>query len=433
MHANNSQLLLRHISCSDVTILQSSTQYLNQAEEDNIAFQLSYFPTSPPEVADAAPCESMFTRRSVVRVSSDPESFINNNGRIEFNPEVPSMVRPVDPSIGVTVPGCACDIIITRTNVVVSKVPLPSNKRGNMFPRAPAPPAPPIPPIIIIRRRSLVSLRESFKIRGRSMFMSRPPAPPAAPPSPPLRRRIINKESLPLRMEEFVRRRSGRIPPRPPVAPPVPPRPPLPRREKRRRSFVEFKPPPSPSPSNKIGRSALRSPPAAPVAPPAPPSAPPLAIIIRRRSLISVVLSSRRRMSGRIPLIPAPAPMPDAPMDPIKRIGRRLVNEVLLSSRSRRRMSGLLMISSPPVAPAPAPRPPERRRIGRRSVIELLSFNKVNNKRGDERRSVDPPNPPEFIRVMIKRRSEDPLLSSSRRVMRRRGFERRSPPIPVPP
>merc|ERR1712168_1719320 len=115
MHANNSQLLLRHISCSDVTILQSSTQYLNQAEEDNIAFQLSYFPTSPPEVADAAPCESMFT----------------------------------------------------RTNVVVSKVPLPSNKRGNMLPRAPAPP---IPPIIIIRRRSLVSLRESFKIRGRDML-----------------------------------------------------------------------------------------------------------------------------------------------------------------------------------------------------------------------------------------------------------------------
>merc|ERR1712168_15991 len=236
MHANNSQLLLRHISCSDVTILQSSTQYLNQAEEDNIAFQLSYFPTSPPEVADAAPCESMFTRRSVVRVSSDPESFINNNGRIEFNPDPSPMVIPPVP--GVTVPGCACDIIITRTNVVVSKVPLPSNKRGNMLPRAPAPPAPPIPPIIIIRRRSLVSLRESFKMRGRSMFMSSAPAPPAAPPSPPLRRRIINKESLPLRMEEFVRRRSGRIPPRPPAAPPVPPRPPLPRREKRRRSFV---------------------------------------------------------------------------------------------------------------------------------------------------------------------------------------------------
>merc|ERR1712168_1432089 len=430
MHANNSQLLLRHISCSDVTILQSSTQYLNQAEEDNIAFQLSYFPTSPPEVADAAPCESMFTRRSVVRVSSDPESFINNNGRIEFNPDPSPMVIPPVP--GVTVPGCACDIIITRTNVVVSKVPLPSNKRGNTFPRAPAPPAPPMPPIIIIRRRSLVSLRESFKMRGRSMFMSSAPAPPVAPPSPPLRRRIINKESLPLRMEEFVRRRSGRIPPRPPAAPPVPPRPPLPRSEKRRRSFVEFKPPPSPSPSNKIGRSALR-------APPAPPSAPPLAIIIRRRSLISVLLSSRRRMSGRIPLIPAPAPMPDAPMDPIKRIGRSLVNEeLLLSSRRRRRMSGLLMISSPPVAPAPAPatpppRPPERRRIGRRSVIELLSFNKVNNKRGDERRSVDPPNPPEFMRVMIKRRSEDPLLSSSRRVKRRSGFERRSPPIPVPP
>merc|ERR1712168_1160200 len=212
MHANNSQLLLRHISFSDVTILQSSTQYLNQAEEDNIAFQLSYFPTSPPEVADAAPCESMFTRRRVARVSSDPESFINNNGRIEFNPEVPSMVRPVDPSIGVTVPGCACDIIITRTNVVVSKVPLPSNKGGNMLPRAPAPPAPPIPPIIIIRRRSLVSLRESFKIRGRSMFMSGAAPPPVAPP-------------------------------RPPAAPPVPPRPPLPRREKRRRSFVESPPP----------------------------------------------------------------------------------------------------------------------------------------------------------------------------------------------
>merc|ERR1712168_1796699 len=326
MHANNSQLLLRHISFSDVTILQSSTQYLNQAEEDNIAFQLSYFPTSPPEVADAAPCESMFTRSSVVRVSSDPESFINNNGRIEFNPDPSPMVMPPVP--GVTVPGCACDIIITRTNVVVSKVPLPSNKRGNMFPRAPAPPAPPIPPIIIIRRRSLVSLRESFKMRGRSMFMSRPPASPVAPPSPPL----------------------------------------------------------------------------------------------------------RRRRSGRIPLIPAPAPMPDAPMDPIKRIGRSLVNEeLLLSSRRRRRMSGLLMISSPPVAPAPAPRPPERRRIGRRSVIELLSFNKVNNKRGEERRSVDPPNPPEFMRVMIKRRSEDLLLSSSRRVMRRRGFERRSPPIPAPP
>merc|ERR1712168_591689 len=384
MHANNSQLLLRHISCSDVTILQSSTQYLNQAEEDNIAFQLSYFPTSPPEVADAAPCESMFTRRRVVRGSSDPESFINDNGRIEFNPDPSPMVIPPVP--GVTVPGCACDIIITRTNVVVSKVPLPSNKRGNMLPRAPAPPAPPIPPIIIIRRRSLVSLRESFKIRGRSMFMSSAPAPPAAPPSPPLRRRIINKESLPLRMEEFVRRRSGRIPPRPPVAPP------------------------------------------------APPSAPPLANIIRRRSLVPVLLPSRRRMSGRIPLIPAPAPMPDAPMDPIKRIGRSLVNEeLLLSSRRRRRMSGLLMISSPPVAPAPAPRPPERRRIGRRSVIELLSFNKVNNKRGEERRSVDPPNPPEFMRVMIKRRSEDPLLSSSRRVMRRRGFERRSPPIPAPP
>merc|ERR1712168_1505715 len=234
MHANNSQLLLRHISCSDVTILQSSTQYLNQAEEDNIAFQLSYFPTSPPEVADAAPCESMFTRRSVVRVSSDPESFINNNGRIEFNPDPSPMVIPPVP--GVTVPGCACDIIITRTNVVVSKVPLPSNKRGNMFPRAPAPPAPPIPPIIIIRRRSLVSLRESFKMRGRSMFMLSAPAPPVAPPSPPLRRR------------------SGRIPPRPPAAPPVPPRPPLPRSEKRRRSFVES-PPPSPSPSNKIGRS----------------------------------------------------------------------------------------------------------------------------------------------------------------------------------
>ena len=149
---------------------------------------------------------------------------------------------------------------------------------------------------------------------------------------------------------------------------------------------------------------------------------------------MSVELSSRRRMRGRIWFNPPAPALPDASMDPRRIKGRSLSREeLLLSSNKRRRRMGLLIRSAPPAAPPP--RPPPRTRRGRRSFIELevSSFNRVIKRRGDPKRSVDPPNPPPFIRVMIRMRSESILLSSSRRVMRRRGFERRSPPIPAPP
>ena len=160
---------------------------------------------------------------------------------------------------------------------------------------------------------------------------------------------------------------------------------------------------------------------------------------------MSVELSSRRRMRGRMLFIPlAPPGMPEDCMDPSKMRGRSLLNdELLLSSNKRRRRRGLLIMSGCPKAPAclavptaPPPRPPERRRMGRSFDMELeeSSFNRVIKRRGDPKRSVEPPNPPPFMRVMMSRRSLDLLLSSSSRSeIKRSGLERRSPPIPVPP
>merc|ERR1719427_950044 len=357
-----------------------------------LAKESTYILMFQPNVVPVGACWDNMLRRRIIVSESDPESFSSKNGKIWFNPESGATVSPVAPSI--TDPGCACDIIMTRTSVVVSSDPLPSNNNGNKEPKPPAPPAAaPPPPSIIKRRRSLVSLRESLRMRGRM-----PPSPPS--PSP---------------------------------------RPPPPRMEKRRRSFVLSDPPPSLSPSNKMGRSPLRS---APASPPAPPSAPPETIMIRRRSLMPVEFPSRRRMRGRMLFIPvAPPSMPLPCIDPSRMIGRSLPKVLLLSSKRSRSRRGLLMMSiawpSPPLFGRPArppPRPPERRRIGRRSLILLLSsFKRVMRRRGEDRRSVEPPRPPEFMRVMMRIKSLFLLVSSSRSVMRRSGFERRSPPMPVPP
>merc|ERR1719427_2055637 len=206
-----------------------------------LAKESTYTLMFQPNVVPAGACwDNMLSRRIIVS-ESDPESFISKNGKIWFNPESGATVSPVAPSI--TDPGCACDIIMTRTSVVVSSDPLPSNNNGNKEPKPPAPPAAaPPPPSIIKRRRSLVSLRESLRMRGRSIFMSGA-APPAAPPNPPLRRRIVNKLSEPLRMEELVRRRRGRMPPRRQLLTIY-----------RRTASLSRGPPPPPSSSLELGR-----------------------------------------------------------------------------------------------------------------------------------------------------------------------------------